>query len=101
SRLCIQLIGANPADAEPGIRRAHTAGISVECTPYVPYSAATQLMSEPAILLVVQSADFAAQIPTKLYEYLRTGNPLLVLSGEDSAVWRFASQFERCRRLDF
>jgi hypothetical protein len=100
SRLRVELIGG---DKRNSVRDTGPASpeLRVEYLPAIPHSEAIVLMAEPAILLAVQSYDFAAQIPTKIYEYLRTGNPLLVLAAADSAVWRLASQFERCHRLDF
>ncbi len=101
TRIGVELVGANPAEAEPGLSKGLAAGMSIKCLPSVPYSEATHLMAAPAILLAVQGSDFAAQIPTKLYEYLRTGNPLLVLTPAESATWQLASRFERCHRIDF
>lgn len=74
---------------------------AAEILPRLPFAAAIAKMMEPAILLVVQPPRFSPQIPTKLYDYLCTGNPVLVLAGEDSATWSLASQFSRCRRLDY
>jgi hypothetical protein len=48
----------------------------------------------------MQSAEHAALIPTKLFDYLATGNPVVVLSPHASASWDVASRFGRCQRLD-
>jgi hypothetical protein len=61
---------------------------------------AVSRMNEPGILLVAQPPNLNQQIPTKLYDYLCTGNPILVISGEDSATWAAARGFKRCERLD-
>ena len=61
---------------------------------------ALQLMRQPGVLLVVQCPKFNLQIPTKMFEYLASGNPVLVLADEASAVWKFAKAYPRCLRLD-
>ena len=99
SRITIELIG--PADCESALSGGDLSRSEVIRRPVMPHSDAARLMDEPAVLLAVQSRNFSAQIPTKLYEYLRTGNPILVLAAHDSAAWRIASQYERCYRLDF
>ncbi len=98
SRIAVELVGT---DTDISLHSRVDSGVSVGYLGMFPHSEAARLMDTPAILLAVQSPNFSAQIPTKLYEYLRTGNPILVLADEDSAAWRFASQFRRCFRLDF
>ena len=55
---------------------------------------------EPSVLLVPQPPNLNVQIPTKLYDYLCTGNPILVLAPKDSATWSAARSLPRCQRLD-
>jgi hypothetical protein len=57
-------------------------------------------MQEPSVLVLVQPERFARQIPTKLFEYLCTGNPVLVIATADSAAWQVAREFARCTLLD-
>jgi hypothetical protein len=75
-------------------------GVQVRSRPAVPFSQAVMEMNRAAILVVVQPDRFRHQIPTKTYDYLCTGNPILVLSPEQSAVWSLAAGFERCVRAD-
>lgn len=62
----------------------------------VPFEIAARLMAEPAVLLLIQPTEFTHQIPTKLYDYLATGNPVVVFAQEDSATWELAQSYERC-----
>jgi hypothetical protein len=101
SRVQLELIGSDESCTVNRMHGVDDMSIPISAVPAVPHSEAVALMTEPAILVAVQSRNFSAQIPTKLYEYLRTGNPVLVLAAENSAVWQFASRFERCQRLDF
>lgn len=66
----------------------------------LPFGDAVERMHEPAVLLVIQPPLVARQVPTKLYDYLCTGNPVLLLAAEDSAAWEIARGFARCRRAD-
>ena len=68
--------------------------------PPLPFTVAIERMHEPGVLVVTQPEWFARQVPTKLYDYLCTGNPVLVLAPEDSATWSLASHFDRCYRAD-
>jgi hypothetical protein len=74
--------------------------IHVETRTRLPYSDALALMMEPAILVVSQPAIVSRQIPTKLYDYLCTGNPVLVIAPERSAVWSLARTFPGCWRIE-
>jgi hypothetical protein len=66
----------------------------------LPFREAVDRMHEPGLLLVIQPPLVARQVPTKLYDYLCTGNPVLLLAAEDSAAWEIARRFDRCRRAD-
>ena len=66
----------------------------------LPFTAAVERMHEPGVLVVTQPEWFSRQVPTKLYDYLCTGNPILVLAPEDSTTWKLASRFERCYQAD-
>lgn len=66
----------------------------------LPFRDAVDRMHEPGLLLVIQPPLVARQVPTKLYDYLCTGNPVLLLAAEDSAAWEIASAFDRCFRVD-
>ena len=59
----------------------------VDVLPSVPYKDALAEMLRADGLLIMQASNCNAQIPAKLYEYLRAGRPLLCLSdpGGDTA----------------
>lgn len=59
----------------------------IELCPPLPYRPALAEMLRADALLVLQAANCNAQIPAKLYEYLRAGRPILALTdpGGDTA----------------
>jgi glycosyltransferase involved in cell wall biosynthesis len=71
----------------------HGIGEMLEILPPVPYREALREMLRADALLVMQSADCNAQVPAKLYEYLRAGRPVLCLGdpkGDTAHVCRAA-----------
>ena len=75
-------------------------GIEVATYDTLPHSEALVRMQEPAVLVLVQPNEFAQQIPTKLFEYLATGNPILIVAPTDGAAWQLGRRFARCHLLD-
>jgi glycosyltransferase involved in cell wall biosynthesis len=66
----------------------------VEVAPALPYRAALAEMLAADGLLVLQAANCNAQVPAKLYEYLRAGRPTLALTdaaGDTAALMRAAA----------
>jgi hypothetical protein len=61
---------------------------------------AVRRMHEPGLLVMIQPALLSRQVPTKLYDYLCTGNPILLLATEESSAWAIARRFDRCFRAD-
>jgi peptidoglycan/xylan/chitin deacetylase (PgdA/CDA1 family)/glycosyltransferase involved in cell wall biosynthesis len=55
----------------------------VETCPPIPYREAIAEMMGADLLLLFQGKEFDAQIPAKVYEYMRTGRPMLGLVGMD------------------
>ena len=71
----------------------HGVGDFIEFCPSLPYRQALAEMQRADALLVIQSANCNAQIPAKIYEYLRAGRPILGLTdpeGDTAAVMRDA-----------
>lgn len=65
----------------------------VQLAPPLPYEAALAEMLAADGLLVLQASMCNAQVPAKLYEYLRAGRPILALTdagGDTAAVLRAA-----------
>lgn len=65
----------------------------IEICPSVPYREALAEMMSVDGLLVMQASNCNAQIPAKLYEYLRAGRPILALTdpvGDTAGVLRDA-----------
>lgn len=94
----LELIG----DIEPAARTPElmNALVRVRFTPHLKFSEAARMMAEPCVLVCVQTEQHANLIPTKLFDYLCTGNPLLVVSPQASASWDIAGPFSRSHRID-
>lgn len=74
----------------------------VELAPSIDYVAALQEMLNVDGLLLLQAANCNAQIPAKLYEYLRAGRPILALTDPqgDTACTLNAMGMGTIARLD-
>ena len=73
-------------------RRCGVEGM-IELVPPISYRAALGEMLRADALLVLQASNCNEQIPAKLYEYLRTGRPILALTdpqGDTAGVMRGA-----------
>jgi len=94
----LELIG----DVEPSASRASMGDtrVRIDFSPHLKFTEVARLMSQPSVLVCVQTERYANQIPTKLFDYLCTGNPILVLAPEASAGWDLAREFARCHLLD-
>jgi len=74
----------------------------IELLPPIPYRAALEEMVRSDALLLLQAANCNEQVPAKLYEYLRTGRPIVALTdprGDTAAVLREAG-VDNVARLD-
>ncbi|MDO9235787.1 MAG: glycosyltransferase [Aquabacterium sp.] len=72
---------------------AHGAQDFIELCPAIPYREALAEMMAVDALLVMQASNCNAQIPAKIYEYLRAGKPILGLTdpaGDTAGVLRGA-----------
>ena len=73
------------------LAQTHGAQDFIELCPAVPYREALAEMLGVDALLVMQASNCNAQIPAKIYEYLRAGKPILGLTdpaGDTAAVLR-------------
>ncbi len=74
----------------------------IELCPAIPYRDALAEMMSVDALLVMQASNCNAQIPAKIYEYLRAGKPILALTdpaGDTAGVLREAG-LKDIARLD-
>ncbi len=95
----VEQIGPAPSAADlTSLSATEAAVLSVK--PTVPFREAVERMQEPSLLVMIQPEILSRQVPTKLYDYLCTGNPVLVLAVESSASWDVARRFDRCYRAD-
>jgi len=75
------------------LARQHQAQDFMELCPALPYREALAEMLAVDALLVIQASNCNAQIPAKVYEYLRAGKPVLGLTdpvGDTAATLRSA-----------
>jgi glycosyltransferase involved in cell wall biosynthesis len=83
AELEIRFIGGGEYGDAPELRAAvASAGLtdSVVFLPRVPYEESLRELSEADLLLLLQASDdTVGLVPAKLYEYLRTGKPVLAL----------------------
>lgn len=82
--------------------QTHGAQDFIELCPVLPYREALAEMMAVDALLVLQASNCNAQIPAKLYEYLRAGKPILGLTdpaGDTAGVLRQAG-LQDVARLD-
>ncbi len=80
-----------------GLSTTHEVQDLIELLPPIPYRAALQEMQQADALLVMQGAGCNAQIPAKVYEYLRSGRPILGLTdlrGDTATVLRDAGIYQ-------
>jgi len=96
---CAEQYGPAPAEADLEDLDPSIAGLLTVQAP-LPFQAAVERMHEPALLVVIQPAILSRQVPTKLYDYLCSGNPVLVLATGNSAAWQVAGRFDRAFRAD-
>lgn len=81
--LCIRFRASVHDDLLRNLALAHGAQDFIELCPPIPYrDALTEMMAVDA-LLVMQASNCNAQIPAKIYEYLRAGKPILALTDPD------------------
>lgn len=84
------------------LAQAHGAQDFIELCPAIPYREALAEMMAVDALLVMQASNCNAQIPAKIYEYLRAGKPILGLTdpeGDTAGVLRGAG-ISAMARLD-
>lgn len=72
----------------------------VEIAPPISYREAIGEMMGADLLLVFQGAHFNSQIPAKIYEYLRTGRPILGLVDQSGDTATQLKQFEEIGLAD-
>jgi hypothetical protein len=66
-------------------------GSCVEFTPSVPFTLALENILTADMLLLIQDKKFNTQVPGKLYEYLASERPILLISPIDSATTKVAN----------
>jgi glycosyltransferase involved in cell wall biosynthesis len=89
-------------DLLASLAKQYGVGEFIEMAPSVPYREALAEMLTVDALLVMQASNCNAQIPAKIYEYLRAGRPIIGLTdptGDTAGVLRGAG-LDAIARLD-
>ena len=87
-------------DLLQSLAQTHGAQDFIELCPAIPYREALAEMLTVDALLVMQASNCNAQIPAKIYEYLRAGKPILGLTdpeGDTAGVLRGAGLNDMAR----
>jgi peptidoglycan/xylan/chitin deacetylase (PgdA/CDA1 family) len=79
SRLCIRFRAPHHDDEVKAFAAVYGLGDVVDVAPPIPYRQAIAEMMGADLLLVFQGSYFNAQIPAKIYEYLRAQRPVLAV----------------------
>lgn len=90
-RLCIRFRAPHHVDELKTLSERHGLADVVDVAPPIPYRQAIAEIMGSDLLLVFQGSNFNTQIPAKVYEYLRSGNPVLALldkSGDTASQLR-------------
>lgn len=94
----VRFVGSSPPRALDSLRAAVEAcglGGVVRIETAVPYSQAVACMLDADLLVVLQtSLEVAVCVPTKAYDYLRSGKHILCVADEASEARRFLGGFE-------
>jgi hypothetical protein len=83
SELRIRFRASVHDDILRNLAQAHGAMDFIELCPSIAYRQALEEMMTVDALLVMQASNCNAQIPAKIYEYLRAGKPILGLTDPD------------------
>ena len=75
-------------------------GLTVDQTGPLSRDEALARAAKPGVLIVVQMEQGGVQIPSKLFDDLASGNPVLVVAPESGSLWAVAQRFPRCHRID-
>ncbi|MDR3368501.1 polysaccharide deacetylase family protein [Rhodoferax sp.] len=79
NRLCIRFRAPHHGEEVKAFAAAYGLEDIVDIAPPVPYQQAIAEMMGADLLLVFQGSNFNAQIPAKIYEYLRAQRPILAV----------------------
>ncbi|MDR1853398.1 MAG: glycosyltransferase [Azoarcus sp.] len=99
-RLLIRFRAPGHDDEVRALARQHGVADVVDVAPPLPYREALAEMMGADGLLVFQGAAFNAQIPAKIYEYLRAARPLLALVAPDGNTARTLAAFAAVAAAD-
>jgi peptidoglycan/xylan/chitin deacetylase (PgdA/CDA1 family)/glycosyltransferase involved in cell wall biosynthesis len=95
SKLVIRFRAPHHGEEVAQLAALHGLAAVVEIAPPVPYQTAIAEMLGADLLLVFQGSAFNAQVPAKIYEYLRTGNAVLGLVDPAGDTAEKLAEFKR------
>lgn len=83
------LAGADPDRLPPEVREAIDrlpGPARVECPGFLPHGDALRLMASADLLVLFQPRQFPMQVPSKAYEYVALGRPVLALTSDGATA---------------
>ena len=98
--VAVTQVGPRCAPDLLGVDEVSVEALTIEQTGPISRRAALERAAVPGVLVVVQMEKGAMQIPSKFFDYLATGNPVLVVARASSALWEMARTYPRCHRID-
>lgn len=100
--LCLRMRGCNDEAWLRGLADQYGLADVVEILPALSYKGAIAEMFRADALLILQAANCNMQIPAKLYEYARTGRPVIALTDPEGDTQREVLRMGagRCAPLD-
>lgn len=97
NNLCIRFRAPHHSDELKTLAARYGLVDVVDVAPPIPYRQAIAEMMGADLLLVFQGTNFNAQIPAKIYEYLRSGRPVLGLLDKSGDTATQLAQFSSVR----
>lgn len=98
----LRLIGPLAADERALIAQFNMPflehGWRIECAEAIPRDELLSLLPQAHGLLLLSASG--AAIPSKLFEYIPTGRPILVVTERDSATWKVCEQLSQAFLID-
>lgn len=100
NRLVIRFRAPHHGDEVLRLAALHGLAAQVQIAPPIPYRQAIAEMLAADLLLVFQGPNFNAQVPAKIYEYLRTGKPVLGMVDAQGDTAAKLAEFRRVYLAD-
>ncbi|MBI4552692.1 MAG: glycosyltransferase family 4 protein [Candidatus Latescibacteria bacterium] len=84
-RITVRFIGPGDPSLDATVRQHHL-NDTVEIWPYQPHRKSLEALASSDVLLLIDAPEFNVNIPGKVFEYLRAGQPILALVPEGATA---------------